>query len=346
LKAGLKIVRCQALPLLLAWGITIGPQPAAVAAQAKAAAGSATSHSSQAKAQVVSSPCPVPAASGNESGTEDAYPPCEWAPVLLDAILSSHNPDAREALLDAAFAAGPAIIPQLKASLVDDRTAEFAAKSIAFIGGDQEIPILASLVKDSRDLALRRFYYGALGEFNDPRAAQVLIYALDHANQEDDRTVTEAAILALTVRSDPKLIEPMRQAEARMSDPVLQDDVENALDAIHVRANYLATPEGKRAGGSIPEAIRTYFIPALLPQVPAAGAASKGAKPVMPSAKVEVNRLIISTNQQRALAHVTLEDPAAIAAYDIVLQKELGNWTVASVWLGPAQEKQPRPRAK
>ena len=288
--------------------------------------------------QAVSSPCP----SGAPDGSESDYPPCEWAPVLLYAIISSHNPDAHEALLDAAFAAGPGIVPQLKASLVDDRTAEFAAKAIACIGGNQEIPILASLLKDPRDLDLRRFYYGALGEFNDPRAAQILLYALNRANQEDDRAVTEAAILALTVRSNPGLIKPMQQADAKMTDPVIQDDVENALDAIRVRATYLATPEGKRAGGSIEEAIRTYFIPALLPQVPTAKTA-KDLKPVLPTAKFEVERLVLSPDQRRALAHVTLEDPAAVAAYDMVLQKVSGNWTVASVWLGPEREKQRAP---
>ena len=306
--------------------------------QSKASAASTTPQASQTQAQPASSPCP---ASQEDSG-QDGYPPCEWAPVLLYGIISSHNPDAHEALLDAAFAAGPEIVPELKASLVDDRTAEFAAKSIAFIGGNQEIPILASLLKDKRDLDLRRFYYGALGEFNDPRAEQILLYALDQANQEDDRAVTEAAILALTVRSDASLIKPMQQAEAKMTDPVLQDDVENALDAIRVRVKYLTSPEGKQVGGSIAEAIRTYFIPAFLPQVPTSKAA-KNAKPVMPNAKFEVDRLVLSPDKQRALAHVTFEDPVAIAAYDIILQKVSGNWTVSSVWLGPEREKQLTP---
>src|SRR5271157_522018 len=51
--------------------------------------------------------------------------PGDWAPELLDAILSSPNADARDSLLDAAFAAGPALVPQLEAALKDDRTAEF-----------------------------------------------------------------------------------------------------------------------------------------------------------------------------------------------------------------------------
>ncbi|MGH9432579.1 MAG: HEAT repeat domain-containing protein [Terriglobia bacterium] len=341
-RASLRATLAAALGLLWTWlSPAFGAQ--APSPPAKIQAGSPASRATQSKARPAASPCPGAQANAGEYG----YPPCEWAPVLLYSIISSHNPDALEALLDAAFAAGPDIVPQLKASLVDDRTAEFAAKAIAFIGGDQEIPILSSLLKDKRDLDLRRFYYGALGEFNDPRAAQVLLYALSHANQEDDRTVTEAAILALTVRSDPSLIKPMQEAEARMTDPVLQDDVENALDAIRVRASFLATPEGKRAGGSIEEAIRTYFIPALLPQGPAPQAAENAAKkpagPRASNAKFEVDRLVLSPDKQRALAHVTFEDPVAIAAYDIILQKEAGNWTVASVWLGPEREKQTPP---
>jgi hypothetical protein len=38
---------------------------------------------------------------------------------------------------------------------------------------------------------------------------------------------------------------------------------------------------------------------------------------------------------------VVFEDPTALANYDIVLQKQLGNWTIASVWLGSETEKKP-----
>jgi hypothetical protein len=34
-----------------------------------------------------------------------------------------------------------------------------------------------------------------------------------------------------------------------------------------------------------------------------------------------------------------LEDPSAVAKYDLVLQKRLGNWGVVSVWLGSETEK-------
>src|SRR2546427_8869173 len=61
----------------------------------------------------------------------------DWAPELLDAILSSPNEEAHDALYRAAFAAGPAIVPQLEAAIKDDRTAEFAAQSLAFIRGAQ-----------------------------------------------------------------------------------------------------------------------------------------------------------------------------------------------------------------
>ena len=39
----------------------------------------------------------------------------DWAPELLDAILSSPNQGAHDALMDATFAAGPSILPQLGA---------------------------------------------------------------------------------------------------------------------------------------------------------------------------------------------------------------------------------------
>ncbi len=122
---------------------------------------------------------------------------------LLDAIERSPNPEAQDALYRAAVAAGPAIIPQLEEALKDDRTAEFAAQALAFIGGAQAMQILWKLQSDTRDLSLRRFYYGALGEFDAPEATQTLLAAINRADEEPDRTVTEAAILALTVRSDP-----------------------------------------------------------------------------------------------------------------------------------------------
>jgi hypothetical protein len=54
---------------------------------------------------------------------------------------------------------------------------------------------------------------------------------------------------------------------------------------------------------------------------------------------VEIQNLTFSPERLRALAAVTLEDPSAIAKYDLVLQKRLGNWGVVSVWLGAETEK-------
>jgi hypothetical protein len=54
---------------------------------------------------------------------------------------------------------------------------------------------------------------------------------------------------------------------------------------------------------------------------------------------VEIQNLTFSPDRLRALAAVTLEDPSAVARYDLVLQKRLGNWEVVSVWLGAETEK-------
>ncbi|HEV2493680.1 MAG TPA: HEAT repeat domain-containing protein [Terriglobia bacterium] len=318
-------------------------------------------------------------ATSPDTATEDAPLPGDWAPELLDGILSSPNADARDALLDAAFAAGPGIIPQLEASLKDDRTAEFAAQSLAFIGGPQALPILARLMSDPRDLGLKRFYYGAMGEFPSSQANQVLFYALDHADTEPDHMVTESALIALTVRSDASLIPELRQREAKIKDFVIHDDLDNAIEVIRARARYLASPQATKAGGSVDQAVRTYFMPALEPPAGAAPApkaavakvnshgagsaradsaqrgkpgsrpsstASKStAKPSprsdsdAPPVKIDMRHLTFSPNGERALARVVLDTPAAMAYYSIVLQKQAGDWTVASVWLGSEVEK-------
>lgn len=290
------------------------------------------------------------------SAAEEAEPlPTDWAPELFYSILTSANPDAAEALYRAAFAAGPAIVPQLEAALKDDRTAEFAAQSLAFIGGPQAMEILARLVNDSRDLDLRRFFYGALGEFQTPAATKALMKAVAESDSEPDRTVSEAAVLALTVRSDPALLPEIKKAETQIKDVVIHDDLDNAVAVMEIRAKYLASEEGRKAGGSIDAAVRTYFIPALEPppeaasQTPgrAAGqsaqargtAAAKPSARATPQVSVEVSHLTLSPDQSRALARVVFEDPSAVATYDMVLEKQSGNWTVASVWLGSESPK-------
>jgi hypothetical protein len=303
-------------------------------------------------AQQPAAPKPTdnPAASNVLPEQEEAPLPGDWAPELLDAILSSPNAEAHEALYRAAFAAGPAIVPQLAAGLKDDRTAEFAAQTLAFLGGERALEILWKAVSDPRDLNLRRFYYGALGEFDSPQAIETLFQVIGRSDAEPDRTVTEAAVLALTIRSDLKLLPRIREAEAKIHDVVIRDDLDNALEVIERRAKYLASPEGKKAGGSVQEAVRTYFIPALEPLSPPNPAKpapqSTGRAPEKPQVKVEVQTLTLSPDKTRALARVVFEDPSAVAQYDIVLQKRYGDWTIASVWLGSETEKPAPPPAR
>ena len=200
------------------------------------------------------------------TSTEQEQPlPGDWGPELLDGILSSPNEEAQYGLLRATFAAGPAIIPQLAAALKDDRTAEYAAQSLAFIGGDQALPILWKLLSDPRDLNLRRFTYGALAEFDSPQATDMLFDVINKSDDEPDRTVTEAAVIALTVRTDTTLLPRLLASEKKLQDVVIRDDLDNARAVIEERAKYLASPEGKKSGGSIESAVRTYFIPALEP---------------------------------------------------------------------------------
>ena len=302
---------------------------------------------------LLSVPCLAqqPATAPNPAAEEEEKPlPGDWAVELLDAIEGSPNPEARDALYRAAAAAGPAVIPQLEEALKDDRTAEFAAQALAYIGGEKAIQILWKLQADPRDLNLRRFYYGALGEYDAPEALETLLEVIDRADEEPDRTVTEAAILALTVRSDLKLLAPLREAAAKTKDVVIRLDLENALEIIERRAKYLASPQAKQAGGSLEAAVRTYFMPALesappaaAPKPPAPRAAS--AKPAAPTTlpkplvNVQVQHVTLSPDKTRALARVVFEDPTAMAYYDIVLQKRYGDWVVASVWLGSEVEK-------
>lgn len=231
---------------------------------------------------------PAPAnqsAAAEDAGLEQA-PPSDWCPELMDAILSSPNQDARGLMLEAAFAAGPEIVPKLQKALSDDRTAEFAAQALAFIGGPDAIKILASLMADKRDLNLRRFFYGALGEYHSPEATGALLEAIARSDAEPDRTVTEAAILAFSVHSDPSLIPQLRQVEGKIQDVVIRDDLDNVIEVIQKRAHDVAasaetakgslpgTIEGPPGGsisddltpGSLRAAIQLYFLPAFGPE--------------------------------------------------------------------------------
>jgi hypothetical protein len=158
--------------------------------------------------------------------------------------------------------------------------------------------------------------------------------------------VTEAAILALTVHSDPGLAAKLRGLQAQIHDVVIHDDLENAIDVIDMRAKLLPTPEGKKIGDSVQSAVRSYFMPALQaepPAPPAKPAAPKLSAPPPPPVKVDIKKLTLSPDKNRALTTVVFEDPTAQAYYDIVLQKQYGEWTVASVWLGDEVEKPETP---
>jgi hypothetical protein len=317
---------------------------------------------------------PVPLVGANADTDAEELPREDWAVQLLDAMVNGPNGDARDALLDAAFAAGPDLIPQLQAGLKDDRTAEFAAQALAYMGGGDALKILAGLLDDPRDLDLRRFYFAALGEYKAPEASKILLYAMSHADEEPDRTVTEAAILALTVQADPGMVPQLQAAEKRVKDYVLHDDLDNAIAVIHTRAQLLAGSAGSKSVGSVDDAVRTYFLPAfepptgatatsrpkLTPPLPSSAArapqgsqrpatkstAAKPAKPEgPPGVKVDIQSLTFSPNKERALARVLFEAPEGLAYYDLVLQKREGNWTVASVWLDSEAER-PQPKEK
>ncbi len=300
----------------------------------------------------------------DETAVEEEKPlPGDWAVALLDKISNSPNPEARDELLRAVMAAGPSAIPLLEPALQDDRTAEFAAQALAYLGGEKALQLLWGLTSDYRDLNLRRYYYGALAEFDAPEAVETLLDIVKRADAEPDRTVTETAIVALTVRSDPKVLPPLREVEKHILDIVIRLDLENAIEVIERRAKYLATGQ-KKSGGSVEYAVRTYFSPALEAEGPPPAPAPKPAAarrtaarptarpaPAPPPVNVHIQNITLSPGGTRALARVVFEDPTASATYDFVLQKQFGDWNVASVWTGTQVEKAlpsaepPRPKS-
>jgi len=263
----------------------------------------------------------------------------KWSPDHLYSILSSPNPEARENLYRAAFAAGPALIPKLEIALKDDRTASFAAQALAYIGGEKALAILSKLVNDPRNLDLRRFYYGALGGSDNPEDIQILLNKIRASDQEPDRTVTRDAILALSIRSDPSLVPKLEQAEKEVTDPVVQDDINTAATVIQLRTKYLASAAGGDSGTSVNSAIRTYFMPAL-----EAAPGGNGTDQQDMHVDIHVRHLTYSPDKTRVLAAVDFENPQAVASYHIVVQKSASGWKVASVWLGTEREK-PQPHS-
>jgi hypothetical protein len=256
-----------------------------------------------------------------------------WDPARLYAILTSQNPKAGEDLSRAAFATGPAIIPKLENALQDDRTAEFAAQTLAYFGDTKSMAILEKLLKDPRDLDLRRFYYGALGVSGNPHNMEILLSKVRASDREPDRDVTRNAILALSISSDVALVAKLHEAETQVNDPVIQDDIDTAAMVIGLRARLMETPAGKPEESSVEQAINGYFMPALQPPA--------GSDAEQQSAGVEVNvkNLTWWPDKSRVLAAVDFENPEAVASYHMVLQKNQTGWKVASVWLEDEREK-------
>src|SRR5690242_8725416 len=262
----------------------------------------------------------------------------QWDPAKLYATLTAQGPEASENLYRAAFAAGPAIIPKLENALKDDRTAEFAAQTLAYLGDERSLAILETLLKDPRDLDLRRFYYGALGGSGDPRNTEILLNKVRASDHEPDRDVTQNAILALSISSDAALVPRLRQEQMQVTDPVIQDDIETAAMVVELRAKFIATPAGKLSGASVEQTIRSYFMPALGPPgSTVAGQQNAGVQ-------VHVKDLTYSPDKTRVLAGIDFENPEAVASYHMVLQKNQAGWKVTSVWLGEEREK-PQPPA-
>ncbi|HET7101622.1 MAG TPA: HEAT repeat domain-containing protein, partial [Terriglobia bacterium] len=193
--------------------------------------------------------------------------------------------------------------------------------------------ILAKLLKDPRDLDLRRFYYGALGAGRDPQDVEILLNQVRTSDHEPDRDVTRNAILALSISSDAALVPRLYQAEKDITDPVIRDDLETAAMVVGLRAKYKSTPAGKSAGSSVEQTIRSYFMPALQ--------AMPGGSDAGPPSGVEVSvrNLTWSPDKTRVLAAVDFENPEAVASYHVVVQKHQAGWKVASVWLGEEREK-------
>ena len=257
-----------------------------------------------------------------------------WAVILMDEILNAPNPAARDHLLRSGFAAGARIIPHLNKALADDRTAEFAAQLLAFYGNDRALSILQKLEMDSRDLALRRFFYGALGEFNTPNSREKLLQVVSQADSEQDVTVTETAILALTVASDPAVAGRLKELSSGIGSILIQDELLSAVEVMYIRAEYLERARKEFPDGfSVQQAVEGYFVGAGI-GIGTTGRGPEGTRPgsELPPVKLHIENLTFSPNQLRVLARVRLEDPEGSASYDLVLQQRLGSWEAASVW--------------
>ena len=256
-------------------------------------------------------------------------------------------------MLRATFAAGPAIIPQLTEALKDDRTAEYAAQSLAFIGGDQALPILWKLLSDPRDLNLRRFTYGALAEFDSPQATDMLFDAINKSDDEPDRTVTECRgdCPYRAHRHDPACpaFSPRRKSFRTWSFATTWTTPARSLKS--ARSIWRRRKGRNPAAQSSPRcghiSFRHWSRPPPRKRRPPLRSAKRPGKcrlrphcrNTRPLVTVDVRNVTLSPDKNRALARVVFEDPTAMAYYDFVLEKRSGNWALASVWLGPEMEK-------
>ena len=59
-----------------------------------------------------------------------------------------------------------------------------------------------------------------------PQATDLLFDVINKSDDEPDRTVTEAAVIALTVRTDTTLLPRILASEKKLQDVVIRDDLE------------------------------------------------------------------------------------------------------------------------
>ena len=83
---------------------------------------------------------------------------------------------------------------------------------------------------------------------------------------------------------------------------------------------------------------RSLHVRLVLDLTKKSGAKPRTAPPADPPVNVKISHLTFSPDHARALARVEFEIPSAIARYDMVLQKQAGNWRLASVWLGEEED--------
>src|SRR2546422_266192 len=225
--------------------------------------------------------------------------PGDWAPELLYAILSSANPDASDALYRAAFSAGPALPPHLQTELKKE---EGQIKDVVIHDDlDNAVAVIESRSK----------------------------YLASEEGKKSDGSI-DAAVRTYFI---PALEPPPEAASTAPGHAPLRQDHSSTS---------LTVPERNRREGNDPSLPRRQSEEVKTERSRMAARNGEAREPVTgkpaprakPPGSVEVWNLTFSPDQSRALARVIFEDPSAVANYDMVLQKQAGNWTVVSVWLG------------